>query len=54
MTIGSTNATRLENQHLFKQRYALSPDGKRFVYEVLTDVKLLQRAAHSELWLMSR
>lgn len=54
VTIGSTTATRLENQHPFKQRYALSPDGKRFVYEVLTDVKLLRRAAHSELWLMSR
>ena len=51
--IGSTSAERLENQHAFKQRYGLSPDGETLVYEVLTDVRLL-RAANSELWLLSR
>jgi Tol biopolymer transport system component len=53
LSVGSTSAERLQNKHPFKQRYALSPDGKRLVYEVLTDVRL-QRRAKSELWLMSR
>lgn len=54
LSVGSTSAKRLENKHPFKQRYALSPDGKRLAYEVMTGVKFLKRGAHSELWLMTR
>ncbi|MBN2369042.1 MAG: PD40 domain-containing protein [Vicinamibacteria bacterium] len=52
--VGSSSAKRLENKHPFKQRFSLSPDGKRLVYEVGADVKLLRGAQRSELWLMSR
>jgi dipeptidyl aminopeptidase/acylaminoacyl peptidase len=52
--IGSSSAKRLENQHPFKQRFALSPDGKRLVYEVLEDVRVLQGQERRELWVMSR
>jgi Tol biopolymer transport system component len=54
LSVGSSAAERLENKHPFKQRYAVSPDGDRIVYEVLTDVELLRRSGSSELWLMSR
>jgi hypothetical protein len=49
---GSDKAVRLANRHPFKQRYAVSPDGKRIVYEVNQDVKMLSGAARSELWVM--
>jgi Tol biopolymer transport system component len=52
--VGTSSAKRLGNKHPFKQRFALSPDGKRLVYEIGTDVKLLWGAERSELWLMSR
>ena len=39
---------RLENRHPFKQRFALSPDGKRIVYEVKNGA-----SGKSELWVMS-
>ena len=45
---------RLANKHSFKHRYAVSPDGKRVVYEVLQDVKMIGGEAKSELWLMNR
>jgi hypothetical protein len=50
--VGARSAKRLENKHPFKQRYAVSPDGKRIVYEVFQDVKMLTGAGKSELWLM--
>jgi Tol biopolymer transport system component len=50
--VGSSEAKRLDNKHLFKQRYAVSPDGGRIVYEVLEDVHLIKGAGKSELWLM--
>jgi dipeptidyl aminopeptidase/acylaminoacyl peptidase len=45
---------RLSNKHLFKHRYAVSPDGKRVAYEVLEDVKMIGGAGKSEIWVMSR
>lgn len=45
---------RLSNKHAFKNRFAVSPDGKRIVYEVLQDVKMIGGESKSELWLMSR
>jgi hypothetical protein len=53
-SVGSNDAKRLANTHAFKRRYAVSPDGKRIVYEVLQDVKLVAGASKSELWLMRR
>ena len=53
-SVGSKEGRRLANKHSFKQRYAVSPDGERVVYEVLQDVKLIGGAAKSELWLMRR
>src|SRR5262249_60773188 len=47
--VGSNQAKRLSNRHPFKQRYAVSPDGKRIVYEVLQDLKVLAGAGKSEL-----
>lgn len=44
--VGEDKATRLENKHSFKQRFALSPDGRTIAYEALHEGK-------SELWLMS-
>jgi Tol biopolymer transport system component len=52
--LGGGGLKRLSNRHSFKQRFALSPDGKRIVYEVLQDVTMLGGAKRSELWLMSR
>ena len=53
--VGSSSASRLANRHPFKQRFALSPDGKRIVYEVLADPGTLTRpGGRSELWLMTR
>jgi hypothetical protein len=52
--VGSGAAKRLSNRHPFKQRYAVSPEGDRIVYEVLQDVKMLSGAGKSELWLMRR
>ncbi len=45
--VGDAAARRLKNRHTFKQRFALSPDGRRIVYEA-NDRKTKQ----SELWLM--
>ncbi len=51
--VGSAKARRLANRHSFKQRFALSPDGKRIVYEVLAEAGgLLSRHGRSELWMM--
>jgi hypothetical protein len=44
---GDKAPRRLKNRHTFKQRFALSPDGRRVVYEA-NDSKTGQ----SELWLM--
>jgi Tol biopolymer transport system component len=52
--IGSSSAKRLANEHPFKQRFAVSPDGERIVYEVLVDTRGLRGGGRSELWLMSR
>jgi hypothetical protein len=38
---------RLENRHLFKQRFTLSTDGRRLVYEASD-----RKTGQSELWLM--
>jgi dipeptidyl aminopeptidase/acylaminoacyl peptidase len=46
--VGDAEPKRLENRHPFKQRFALSPDGKRIVYEVKNGT-----SGKSELWLMS-
>lgn len=46
--VGEPNPKRLENKHPFKQRFALSPDGKRIVYEVKNGA-----SGKSELWMMS-
>ena len=46
--VGDPAPRRLENKHSFKQRFALSPDGKRIVYEVKNG-----QSGKSELWLMS-
>ncbi len=53
--VGSSTAKRLANRHPFKQRFAVSPDGERIVYEVLAETgTLTQRGGRSELWLMRR
>lgn len=53
--VGSSTAKRLANRHPFKQRYAVSPDGRRIVYEVLADPgTLTQPGGRSELWMMRR
>jgi dipeptidyl aminopeptidase/acylaminoacyl peptidase len=45
--VGDPRPRRLENKHSFKQRFSLSPDGRRIVYEVYNpDTK------RSSLWLM--
>jgi dipeptidyl aminopeptidase/acylaminoacyl peptidase len=44
---GADAPRRLENKHLFKQRFALSPDGRRVVYEYRND-----KTGKSELWLL--
>jgi len=46
--VGDPSPKRLENKHPFKQRFALSPDGKRIVYEVRNG-----KSGKSELWVMS-
>ncbi len=46
--VGDPAPKRLENKHAFKQRFALSPDGRRIVYEVKNG-----QSGKSELWLMS-
>jgi hypothetical protein len=45
--IGGGAPRRLKNRHTFKQRFALSPDGRRLVYEA-TD----RKSGQAELWLM--
>jgi hypothetical protein len=45
--VGDAVARRLKNRHTFKQRFALSPDGRRIVYEAND-----RKAGQSELWLM--
>ena len=53
--VGGTTARRLTNQHSFKQRFALSPDGKRIVYEVIAETgTLTDSRTRSELWMMFR
>jgi Tol biopolymer transport system component len=44
---GDKAARRLKNRHTFKQRFSLSSDGRRLVYEVRD-----ARTGRSELWLM--
>jgi Tol biopolymer transport system component len=51
---GGGEARRLANKHTFKQRYAVSPDGKRIAYEVPQDVKMLTGEGRSEIWLLKR
>jgi dipeptidyl aminopeptidase/acylaminoacyl peptidase len=46
--VGDPDPRRLANRHPFKQRFALSPDGKRILYEVRNG-----SSSKSELWLMS-
>ena len=46
--VGDPAPRRLENKHAFKQRFALSPDGKRIVYETKNGT-----SGKSELWVMS-
>jgi Tol biopolymer transport system component len=52
--VWASDATRLSNKHPFKQRFAVSPDGRRVAYEVLQNVTLTGGAARSEIWLMRR
>jgi Tol biopolymer transport system component len=53
--IGGSTARRLTNRHSFKQRFALSPDAKRIVYEVIADTgTLTDSRTRSELWMMVR
>jgi WD40 repeat protein len=52
--VGGGTPQRLSNKHSFKNRFAISPDGQRIVYEVLQDVKMIGGEGKSELWLMSR
>jgi Tol biopolymer transport system component len=54
MKVGGDAPQRLENRHSYKQRFAVSPDGKRVVYEVPLDEKILERSGKSELWITSR
>jgi Tol biopolymer transport system component len=51
---GDKQARRLENKHPFKQRFAVSPDGKRIAYEVLQNVTMMGGAQRSEIWLLKR
>ncbi len=44
---GDKAARRLKNRHTFKQRFTLSPDGRRVVYEAND-----RKTGASELWLM--
>jgi hypothetical protein len=44
---GDKEARRLKNRHTFKQRFALSADGRRLVYEAND-----RKTGQSELWLM--
>jgi hypothetical protein len=44
---GDKAPRRLKNRHTFKQRFALSPDGRRIVYEAND-----RKTGRSELWLM--
>jgi dipeptidyl aminopeptidase/acylaminoacyl peptidase len=44
---GDDAPRRLENRHLFKQRFTLSADGRRLVYEAND-----RKTGQSELWLM--
>jgi Tol biopolymer transport system component len=46
--VGDPAPKRLTNRHAFKQRFALSPDGKRIVYEAKNG-----KSGKSELWVMS-
>jgi Tol biopolymer transport system component len=43
---------RLRNQHSFKRDYAISPDGKRIVYEVVVEHTASRGVSKSELWMM--
>ena len=52
--VGGGTVRRLPNEHSFKQRFAVSPDGERIAYEVPQDVKIPSGAAQTEIWLMSR
>lgn len=54
LRVGERTPRRLENKHPFKQRFAVSPDGKRVAYEVLQGVTMMGGAQKSELWLMKR
>ncbi len=45
---------RLSNKHPFKQRFAVSADGKLVAYEVGQDIKLIGGAQRSEIWLLRR
>jgi len=45
--VGDGAPRRLKNRHTFKQRFALSPDGRRIVYEAKD-----RKSGQSELWLM--
>jgi hypothetical protein len=45
--VGDAAPRRLKNRHTFKQRFALSPDGRRIVYEAND-----RKTGQSELWLM--
>jgi hypothetical protein len=44
---GDSAPRRLRNRHTFKQRFALSADGRRLVYEAND-----RKTGASELWLM--
>ena len=44
---GDEAPRRLKNRHTFKQRFTLSPDGRRLVYEAND-----RKTGQSELWLM--
>jgi hypothetical protein len=44
---GDETPRRLENRHTFKQRFTLSTDGRRLVYEAND-----RKTGQSELWLM--
>jgi hypothetical protein len=44
---GDGAGRRLKNRHTFKQRFTLSPDGRRVVYEAND-----RKTGQSELWLM--
>jgi hypothetical protein len=44
---GDEAPRRLKNRHTFKQRFTLSPDGRRLVYEASD-----RKTGENELWLM--